>query len=101
MIYNLSNNQTSGGQIPVEINEPEELTIKIDCRAGYYLKPLNIQNAILEIRRQGDTDWHDFADGAFDLTPFHGTRQIFDVRLTILPTTPKQARRKLEFYVGK
>lgn len=81
MIYDLDDNLLRSGQVSVDAPGTQILTIRVECRGGYFLRAAAADLAVAG-RRVGDIDWTDLKSGQISLTPFTGTRQNFEISLT-------------------
>ncbi|MBX3288449.1 MAG: hypothetical protein KF855_03795 [Acidobacteria bacterium] len=79
MIYDLDNNRTRSGYLAIRRPaDAAEAHLKFDCRAGYVLKA--VSGPTIEARRQGDVTWTNIKTSSLSLTPWDGTRQIFEIK---------------------
>lgn len=88
MIFDLNNNRIFSGGIAFESEEAKILSIRLDCRTGYVLSaesPMTV-----EARLSGDTSWINIKASPISLSPWDGTRQIFEVRVTAGSTTARE-----------
>lgn len=56
--------------------------IQPDCLAGYKLWAEPSAHVTIAGRKVGDVSWVSLVYPGIDLTPFDGTRQLFDIRVT-------------------
>lgn len=55
---------------------------QLDCLAGYNLWAEPSAHVTIEGKKVGDVSWVSLVHPGIDLSPFDGTRQLFDVRVT-------------------
>lgn len=82
MIFDLNDNPITSADLSVAAAAAQIFTLKIECRAGYFLRSDTAVDLAVEARREGDTAWTNIETGEIDLSAWNGTRQIFEIRLT-------------------
>ncbi len=82
MIFDLNDNPLSSGQISETLGTSQTITIRVECRANYFLRAQTIADFTIEGRKVGDSTWIDLETTGIALTPFAGTKQNFEIRLT-------------------
>lgn len=65
---------------------PQIYPLRIDCMAGKSLFADEDELLTIEARADGETDWTDLQDSSLDLTPYAGTRHLFEFRITAAST---------------
>ena len=82
MIYNTAGVQILSSTFAVRNLTDESLTIRIDCETGYSLSSQATADAAVEVRRVGDVPWVNLETTPISLTPWDGTQQDFEIRVT-------------------
>lgn len=81
MIYDLGDNPISSFSFALQHGQPIVLQIKIDCVSGYALHCSDTTGIEVHGRLAGSESWIDLETSSIDLTPYGGSKQIFDIRL--------------------
>jgi hypothetical protein len=68
----------------IDAGAQETFTIPVDCAADTILtlSPRTVPNLTIEARRVGDIAWIDLSSFDVDLSPWDGTTQDFEIRIT-------------------
>lgn len=66
----------------LESNDSKVFNIKLQCKAGYELRSTSHPAITVEAKRLSDVSWTGIEGSGLDLTPYDGTVQDFQVRLT-------------------
>lgn len=82
-MYDLDDNPLTNNSISVESGGITDLQIKIDCRTGYVLLVKNpVEIVAVNARHNSENVFTDLETDSIDLSPWNGSREIFDIRLT-------------------
>lgn len=87
MIYDLDNNPIFSAALSVPSADSIVLQIRIDCMTGYEFYADTVANLAAEGQKEGDVSWTNIETTPIDLSPWNGTRQTFNVRLTAAAVT--------------
>lgn len=60
----------------------QTLTIRVECRTGFFLRCETVANIAVDARKVGDVPWINLETTPVDLSPYNATRQNFEIRLT-------------------
>jgi len=82
MIYDLSDNPITSFRFALVSAGVATLSVKIDCKTDYRLTCDVTANITVEGRKSGDVSWVNLESSFIDLSPYNGTRQTFEIRLT-------------------
>lgn len=99
MIYDLDNNRLTAGQAGIDHDGQKTIVCKIDCQTGYYLRSSAVADIAVEAKRSADSVWTNIETTPIDLTPWNGTMQNFDIRITA--ESVSGIRRRASITVGK
>ena len=92
-MYDLDDNPLANGSISVESAGFADLQIKADCRAGYVLRAKSaVDDLSIEGKHAGAGAFTNLETGSIDLSPWNGSREIFDIRLTGETVTARTLR---------
>lgn len=92
MIYDLDDNPLSAFPLTIFSGETKTLTIRVECRTGYFLRSENVVGLTVEARRTGAEAWTNIETTPLDLSSFNGTRQNYEIRLIADATAIIQRR---------
>ena len=82
-MYDLDNNPLANGSVSVGSGSVTNLQIKIDCRSGYILRVKNpVEVVAVNAKHTSEDSYTDLETDSIDLSPWNGSREIFDIRLT-------------------
>jgi hypothetical protein len=81
MIYDTDGNRILSTALDVRSGEDEIITLKIDCLTGWQLSGEAVADVAVEARHQGDA-YVNIETTPISLTPWNGTLQTFEIRLT-------------------
>ena len=88
MIYDTDDNRILTAAVDLRSGETKTVTIQLDCLTGYQLSGEAVSDVTVEARHSGDS-FVDIETTPISLTPWNGTRETFEVRLTVgTITTP-------------
>lgn len=78
-----------------------QFSIKVDCRAGYYLSASDVPAELTVFARfQGDTVWTNIGSSPLNLTPYDAQRKTIEVKFTA-GSVSAVARRQLKLSVSR
>lgn len=82
-MYDLNESPLANGSVSVFSGGQTALSLRADCRAGYFLRVKTSAGGVtVEGRHSGDTVWTNLETGEIDLSEWNGTRQTFEIRLS-------------------
>lgn len=87
MIFDTADNPISSFSMLINTLSVQTLTIRVECRTGYFLRCETVANIAVEARKVGDVPWINLETTPIDLSPFNATKQNFEIRLTAASVT--------------
>jgi len=90
LIYDTDDNRILTAGFSVRSGEVKTVTIHIDCNTGYYLRCSDVDDLKMTVEARHDGDaFVDIETTPISLTPWNGSREIFEIRVTAgVITTP-------------
>lgn len=82
MIRDADGNPVSSFSTSMRTGDVAAYTLVLDCESGYEFFADAVTDLAVEAKRSADASWVDIETTPIDLTPWAGTQQPFDVRLT-------------------
>lgn len=81
--YNFSDENPVGAYVFVMESDDEKIfDVNIQCKSMYEIFADPVPGVVIEARKVGDLGWTDIELGSYDLTPYDGTAQPFEIRIT-------------------
>lgn len=82
MIYDIDNNPLPSYLMNLDGSGIFQFTIRINAKAGKYLRSESVSDLLVEGRHEGDSSWINLETTGIDTSAFDGTRTNYEIRLT-------------------
>lgn len=82
MIFDQDGNPISSFSTLIESGDVQTYNLRVECRAGYSFYAEVVSDLTLEAKRTLDSSWVDIETTPIDLSPWDGTTQNFQFRVT-------------------
>ena len=91
MIYDITDSALPSYLMNLAASGVSQFSIRVNCRAGIYLRSESVSDLTVEGRKLGDTSWIDLESTGIDLSSHAGTRQTYEIKLTAAAVTGRVA----------
>lgn len=83
MIYDHDDQPLVSVNAGIKSEEAIQFKIEIDCKAGYFMRATPVADLLVQARHHGTGGaFTDIESTPFDLTPWDGSQEEFDIRIT-------------------